>query len=61
MTTPTYSNENGHIRTQSYVDEIKTALNKGDEHFKKVAPLIFLKHFPDSEMFEENFKFLKKL
>lgn len=61
MTTLSNLNDNGNVRTQSYIKEIKSALEKGKEHFKKVAPKIFLIHFPDSEMYQENFKVLKKL
>jgi len=46
--------ENGYIRTQAYLKDIFYALDKGIEYFKKVAPLLFFKHFPDSEMFKKN-------
>jgi len=55
------NSENGHVRTQIYIAEIKTALEKGQEYFKETAPKIFLKHYPESEMLKENFKKLKML
>ena len=53
--------ENGYVRTQAYLNDIFYALNKGMEYYKKVAPKIFLIHYPDSEIFQKNFKALKKL
>jgi len=53
--------ENGHVRTQAYLKDIFYALSKGIEYYKKIAPKIFLIHYPDSEVFKKNFKVSKKL